>query len=358
MTSAIFCLTWPGTVPENSGLKRVGADPLRRLRRLESSAAVILLAAPDRTDLYVHGDASGLMQFRTALHRDHRHARGPREFQDEAAIARLLRFAAGLDSPLLGAQTAVSAVRAALRQATSGISTDLNLAALFEWALDTSERVNHKSLLDRARRAGLRMACDLIRRRVAEGKGVLVLGDDIPTAEWSARLAGGSRATILAPSGRALERGAAASRGPRRAAPPPSMRELLSGVEAVVLCASEPRTLITASMLAGRDRPLLILNVGREDSVDAEVAFLPDVQLVHALDLCGGSPLWSEALAEAEAVVRADAERAAEMFVSRSAGSTMHRFNPGANGASHDDARRSRPDALPPPLPIAGEAAA
>jgi glutamyl-tRNA reductase len=291
----------------------------------------VVLSTCSRTEIYVRRPAeSGLDRLLDLLARraggwtpELRAAAETRDGQD--AVRHLFRVVAGLDSRVVGEPEIRSQARAAFRQAYAAGAVGGALGELFPAALRAGSEVRRKtSVVSQAR--------SLAHRAVDVGLAAGGLDDPRVLVLGSGRMAGaavdrlrhlGCRPVVVA---RSLEH-AARLVGGDAARPLEQLTVETARADLLISATAASQALVTAAQvaraMAGRTRPLTVVDLSVPRNVAPEVGDLHLVRLVDIEDLSAdpaGDPGLGECLVHAEALVREAARRHVEHVAARRAG--------------------------------------
>jgi glutamyl-tRNA reductase len=225
------------------------------------------------------------------------------------AAAHALRVAAGLDSVVIGEAQILGQLRDAYGVAAEAEMTGRLLHELMQQALRVGKRVHTETGIDGAGQSVVSAALDLVPGGVV-GRSALVVGAGSMGALTLATLArAGAGPLLIANRGVARATRVAGGHG---ATPVPleDLAALVSDVDLVVCATASPEPVLTADMVAGRGRPLTILDLAVPRDVAHEVGTLPGVTLIDMDRVAAARLAQPSAVqrAAAEAIVAAEAE--------------------------------------------------
>jgi glutamyl-tRNA reductase len=219
------------------------------------------------------------------------------------AVHHLLRVAAGLESPIIGENQILGQVRNAFLDAQASGHIGPVLSALFRAAIHAGRRVRTETDLTVSASSYARFAVSEAMRAVNHPANVLLVGSGAIARQIATALHT-VEATCIIVAGRHLPRAAAlAHEFASRAAHYHELPKLLSTADAVIACTRGPAPVIDTSMLAGRSRPVTIIDLGMPRNVAPNVSHRHGVRLITLADLVGGDPLPADVLATAEAIL-------------------------------------------------------
>ena len=211
-------------------------------------------------------------------------------FHDTAAVAHLFTVAAGLDSALLGESEILGQVRRAWEVAADEGASGPTLNQLFRHAVEVGKRVRHETGIGRRLTSLSSAAVALAGERLGglDGRTVLVVGAGAMGERIAkAATAKGARAVI---ANRTVERArVVADEVGGTAIGLASMPSALAEVDAVLTSTGSTTPLIeradVEAAVAGRQTPLLVVDVAVPRDVDPAVSTLAGVTLLDMDDL-------------------------------------------------------------------------
>ncbi len=225
------------------------------------------------------------------------------------AVEHLFRVAAGLDSMVLGEDQVLGQVREAFKTASRAGTVRTRLDATFRRAIRAGKRARTETNINRHSASIGSVAADLARQALGTlaGRRVLVIGAG-EMAELAARHLLKLGPAELVVANRSRQRGQRVAHKLGVASVPlEDLPRLLAEADVVVTSTGAHDHLVTADMLAGRDRPLVVIDLGLPRDVDPAVGDLPDVRLynVDQLDevLADQEPSQAEDVQRVEAIV-------------------------------------------------------
>jgi glutamyl-tRNA reductase len=228
---------------------------------------------------------------------------------EDQAVAHLLEVAAGLDSMVLGEPQILAQVREALRMAKAEGAAGRALTGLFHAAARAGRRVRTETAVGSAPDAFVEAGAELAAETLGglEGRTAVVVG----AGQMASLAAGHLRRRgvgTLRVLNRSLERARALAQ--RSGADPGDLQELPHALAAsdLAVCATGAAGLLVraetvASAMAGRSRPLFLLDLAVPRDVDPAAGAIPGVRLVDIEGLRG--LLAERAAGAAEEVARA-----------------------------------------------------
>lgn len=220
----------------------------------------------------------------------------------DAVVEHLFSVSAGLESVVIGEDEISGQVRRALEQARAAGTTSSGLEQLFQRASTTSRTVKTTTAVGTAGRSLVRLALELASSRVTDWSQARVLmigtGSYAGASHAALRDRGADDITVYSPSGRAAK--FALSRGIR---PSTDLVAAIAAADVIVSCTIVEGHILTADLLAGSERTLVI-DLGLPRNVDPAVAGLAGIELLDLETISLHSPLEElNATAEARSVV-------------------------------------------------------
>jgi glutamyl-tRNA reductase len=240
---------------------------------------------------------------------------------EDQAVAHLFTVAAGLDSMVVGETQVLGQLRAAYALAREQGTVGRALHPVAQRALRVGKRVHTETGIDRAGASLVSVALDRAEDRIGPltGRRVLVVGAGSMGALSATTLA--RRGADVVVSSRTEEHAArlAAAVGGRAAALADLPAEL-AVADVLVTCTGATGlvvgTDVVAAAMAGRSRPLAVVDLALPRDVDPGVAALPDVHVVDLALLQGerastpgrptAGPVAADDIAAAHALVEAE----------------------------------------------------
>lgn len=233
---------------------------------------------------------------------------------ERGAVEHLFRVTAGLDSMVLGEAQILGQVREAFKIAERANTVRTQLNATFRWALKVGKRARTETNINRYSSSLGSVAADMARKALGtlEGKHILVVGAG-EMAELATKHLVSNGASELVVANRSLQRAEKLSHLPGvRAARLSEISALLPQADIVIASTGSGVHLVTPDMLRGRERPLVLIDLGLPRDVDPAVAELPDIRLynVDQLDeaLALGRQGQEADIAQVEEIIAAELE--------------------------------------------------
>lgn len=283
--------------------------------RLAGNGEAVLLSTCNRLEAYLACDDVDAARTRVTTELASRSGLSPAELagalrvaEDDRASRHLFRVAAGLESPVPGEPQILGQVREAYAAGTAGPLLD----RLFRDAVHAGRRVRAETALGDRPASLATAAVELARRglgSLAERRVLIVGAGRMSEAAAAGFAAAGAEQVLVA--NRTAERAASlAGRCGGRAVALHELAGVLPDVDVVVSSTRFPGFVLTASQVAGRRRPLLLVDLAVPRDLDPSIGDLPRCRLHHLDDLAGAfaAPPRRE-LACAEAIVAAEEER-------------------------------------------------
>ncbi|HLQ31585.1 MAG TPA: glutamyl-tRNA reductase [Chloroflexota bacterium] len=228
---------------------------------------------------------------------------------ERAAVEHLFRVSAGLDSMVLGEDQVLGQVRDAFKIASRAGTVRTRLDTTFRRAIRTGKRARSETNINRHSASIGSVAADLARQSLGslQGRRVLVIGAG-EMAELAARHLLRYGASELVVANRSRTRGQKlAQQLAVSAVPLTDVTRLLADADVAVTSTGARHHLVTRGMLAGRERPLVVIDLGLPRDVEPAVGDLPNVRLynVDQLDevLAGQQHSQSEDVERVESIV-------------------------------------------------------
>jgi len=218
---------------------------------------------------------------------------------DDGAVSHLFQVAAGLDSMAVGEGQILGQAREALARGQEAGTVGPSLNVLFQQALRVGKRVHAETAIDQFAPTLVSAALD----RVGEvlGRRAVVVGAGSMAALATATLTRRGAADVVVVNRTAKRASSLAAELGVRAASLTRLSAEVAAADLVVACTGSTGVLVTTDMVAGRQRPLAVVDLALPHDVEPEVADLPGVTLVTLADLAEDLH-GSEAGAEVEAV--------------------------------------------------------
>jgi glutamyl-tRNA reductase len=306
------------------------ADVLGALRAAGCAEAVILSTC-SRTEIYAEAAPDGPRNLLSVLSshsgRPWREVEAAAEIRTGwSAVEHLFRTTAGLDSRVLGEVEIHGQARAALRQANTAGLVGSSLGRVFPAALRCSDRVRAETSLGQRVRSLAQRAVDL-GLALYDGAGdpaVLVVGSGRMASSAVEHLHGlGHRPSVAARD----EQVAAHLAGTGVVIPMAKLAEGLQAADVIICATSATFHMVTLPQvrhaMAGRVRPLTVVDLSVPRNVDPRVAALPGVRLIDLEDMdddASADESLTEALVTGKAIAKAEARRYADGQSARAAG--------------------------------------
>jgi glutamyl-tRNA reductase len=206
---------------------------------------------------------------------------------EDQAVAHLFTVAAGLDSMVVGETQVLGQLRAAYALAREEGTVGRALHPVAQRALRVGKRVHTETGIDRAGASLVSVALDRAEDRIGslDGRSVLVVGAGSMGALAATTLARRGAAVVVSSRTEAHAARLADSLG-GRAAPLSDLPAELAAADLLVTCTGATGLVVgvdvVAGAMAGRTRPLAVVDLALPRDVDPGVAALPGV---HVVDL-------------------------------------------------------------------------
>ncbi len=296
---------------------------LARLRAAAQLDECVLLSTCNRTELYgicrqLGGAFERLAAFLAADRAVEPQVLEAHAFRlhDDAAVAHLLRVAAGLESMVLGEGQVLGQVRSGFSAARRAATLGPELDALGRYALACGKRARNESAIARSPASFPQAALTLARQHVRSlpDARVLVVGAGTmaaSTVTWFKRAGAGD---IAVASRTQKHADALAQRRQVRAVPLESVAETVAASDIIVVSTSAMEPVLHAAMfLPGGTSTRCVIDLGVPRGVDAAVAHVPGVRLFDLDDLqqlvAAGHAARTAEIAAVEAIVEEEAAR-------------------------------------------------
>ncbi|MBV8087390.1 MAG: glutamyl-tRNA reductase [Chloroflexi bacterium] len=199
------------------------------------------------------------------------------------AVAHLFRVAAGLDSMVVGEDQILGQVREAFKIAGQAGTVRTRLDSTFRRAIRVGKRARTETKINRHAASIGTVAADLARQALGslEGKQILVIGAG-EMSELATKHLLRHGASQLVVANRSQRRGSKLAELPGVSAVAlAEVPRLLAEADIVITSTGALRPLVTFDMLAGRETPLAIIDLGVPRDVEPSVAELPNVRLYN-----------------------------------------------------------------------------
>lgn len=313
-------LSHHGATMAELGALAVGRDALGEVLDglvRDGFAEVVVLSTCSRTEIYgVAGAESDAVTARAAARLTTWSGLAPARVEaaltvltGPAAVSHLFRVAAGLESLLVGDVDVLLQVRSAWRSACEVGTVGPLLARLFPASIRSAQQAQTGTGLGDQGRSFARRAVDVGLAGVGDraDPDILVVGSGQMARVACEHLAARSRPFRIA--ARDPEYGARLA-GAERFCPLDDLVGALRRADLVLCATSAASPVITADhvreAVAGRLRPLTLVDLAVRPGIDAAVTDLPRVSLLDLVDLADdalGDPEVTAAVAEATALV-------------------------------------------------------
>lgn len=209
-------------------------------------------------------------------------------YQDEQAVEHILSVACGLDSMVLGESQIVAQMKEAFSEscAAGGVGTLFN--RLFQHVFAIAKEVRRTTSLGACPVSVSSAVVNFIKQHYPAdlaAANVLLIGAG-DTIDLVLRYLAPLRIATLHIANRSDEKAkllAGAYAG--QAVPWSGLPTVLAEADVVISATSSPHPIVTKAMLAGRKKPLFIIDIAVPRDVESAAAALPDVQLYSIDDL-------------------------------------------------------------------------
>ena len=234
---------------------------------------------------------------------------------DDGAVSHLFQVAAGLDSMAVGEGQILGQAREALARGQEAGTVGPSLNVLFQQALRVGKRVHAETAIDQF--APTLVSAALDRTGEVLGRRAVVVGAGSMAALATATLTRRGAADVVVVNRTAKHASSLAAEHGVRAATLTRLSAEVAAADLVVACTGSTGVLVTTEMVAGRQRPLAVVDLALPHDVEPEVADLPGVTLVTLADLAEDLH-GSEAGVEVEAVRDIVTQEVAAFLTARS----------------------------------------
>ncbi|MEX2532535.1 MAG: glutamyl-tRNA reductase [Nitriliruptoraceae bacterium] len=298
------------------------------LLRTQLSSGAVILSTCNRVELYLdapdpHAAARAAQEWFSLPGVDLA-GRARVRFNDDVA-RHLFAVSAGLESMVVGEAEIAGQVRSAITEARRDGTVTARLDRLFGAASRASRQVASTTGLGTAGRSVVSVALDLVEDHYGSvtDKTVCLIGTGsfarIAYAELSRRNVG--NLLLYSLSGRAQR---FAETHPGTVIPQAELASALARADVVVSCSGAPHTVIDAASLAplvaGRERPMALLDLALTRDIDADISQVPNADLITLDDVGRHAPLAHiEAMTRARRVVDQAVDTFAMIEAGRSA---------------------------------------
>ncbi|WP_203136845.1 glutamyl-tRNA reductase [Microbacterium sp. JZ31] len=307
-------------------LSAPGADRIAPLIAPEVDG-VVVLSTCNRVEAYVETDSADSAEviadaMRSASGLSAEQFAGAYAVKTDAKAAEhLFAVASGLESVVIGEGEIGGQVRRALTDARHQGTTTSDLERMFQRATETQKAIKNATALGRAGRSLVRLALELTDSRLADWttQKVLLIGTGMYAAATIAALRdrGVTDITVHSGSGRGKMFGekygiAHVTRT--------DVIETANASDIVITCTTSDDPVVKPPMVAGREKPLFVIDLGMPRNVDPAVGEVPGVTLLDLETIRLHAPLEElQATEAARAMVQDAAARFADVRRSRSA---------------------------------------
>lgn len=214
-----------------------------------------------------------------------------RILHDTDVVRHLCRLSAGLDSMVLGEDQIVSQLKQSMAAAQAAGTLGQVLSRLLQGALASGKIVRSQTGIARSHLSVVSVALDMARQSLGNlaGRRVLIIGAG-QTAELALKHLKSDTPAHVTVANRTHERAAIlAERHGAHVIGLADIAATLQTTDIVISCTAAPEVVIDSAMvvaaLAGRQEPLLLLDLAIPHDIDRAVAELPGVKLFNVDDL-------------------------------------------------------------------------
>ncbi|MGZ4139496.1 MAG: glutamyl-tRNA reductase [Actinomycetota bacterium] len=266
-------------------------------RASEHIREAVILSTCNRTEVYAvvdayHGGVGALRQFLSEFH----HV-APEDFSDrlyglyeDEAVAHLFSVASGIDSMVIGEPQILTQVRRSFRTADEEGTVSSTLSALFRQAIRVGRRARAETGIARSASTLAMAGATLARNELGslDGRSVLVVGAG-KMSDLAAVAIAQEGANVLVANRTASRAHAVAERAGGRAVAMGELGAALAESDLVLASTGASQPLITKEMvataMAGRARPLILLDLAVPRDVEHDADDVPGVTLKDMDDL-------------------------------------------------------------------------
>lgn len=315
---------------ERVSVRRGEAQPLLDALRSAGCTEAVVLSTCSRTEIYATqaGDPLELLHVVADVMQISRSelTSAAMVCRDRAAVRHLFRVAAGLESRVLGDVEIQGQTRAAFRQAQAAGRVGRTLGRLFPAALRSGAQVREETALGAQGRSLACRAVDVGLSAMTETMTpvVLVVGSGHMAATATAHLAARGHPVQVAARDAA---GAARLTTVNRICPLPGLVMGIAEADLLLCATSAAAHVVTLadvrSAMAGRSRPLTVVDLSVPRNVDPRVGLVPAVRLIDVdsmHDDTAHDPALAAAVIGAEALLERALQRYVENEAARQAG--------------------------------------
>jgi glutamyl-tRNA reductase len=232
---------------------------------------------------------------------------------DDAAVRHSFRVSAGLESMVVGEAQILGQLRNAYHAATEADTAGRLLHELMQQALRVGKRAHAETGIDRAGQSVVSAALEVAAATFGgdlTGRTGLVIGAGAMGALSVATLTRTGVGPLQITNRGAARAERLAEAYGATAVPFGALEEAIAAADIVVCATASTEPVLTAEILAGRERPLVVLDLAVPRDVAPEVAELPGVTVVDIDSLAASRrtlPAAAETLA-VEQIVAAEVE--------------------------------------------------
>lgn len=234
----------------------------------------------------------------------------------------LFRVAAGMKSRIMGEAQILRQVRSAFLSAKEDRTLGPHLDAMMRGAIHTGKVVRRDIISANSRPSWGKLALNALHRAMAhahrpagsiesgrdQGKGILIVGAGSLAAELISRLDRTPFDNVTIVSRNPERTMHLRSARTLRVAHMDELPRLLIDTDAVVACTRCKSPVVTSDMLANRQHPLFVVDLGVPRNVDSTATKNPAIRLTH-LDELGKSIIDTDTQAAIERLIERELER-------------------------------------------------
>ena len=346
----------PLALLERVAIRRQDRPGLLAMLRVLGCSEAVLLSTCSRVEIYVGNASPGpneLVRVLVDLLAGHSGAtlddiRGVVEVRTgQAVVEHLFDVTAGLSSRVLGEVEILAQTRTAFREAAAAGMSGPVLGRLFPSAMRSGRRVRAETTLGEYGRSLAHQAVDVGMTSLARSPDpmVLVVGSGQMAQAAVDHLAGlGIHPAVAARD----EMYAARLAGTGAVCPLPALTRGITAADLLICATSAAQHVVTvdhvSQAMAGRTRPLTVVDMSVPRNVDAAVAQVPGVTLIDLEGLADdgtADPGLAEALSTGAVMARAAARGFVEGLAAREAGPLISALRLRVEEIFHDELVRT-----------------
>ncbi len=269
----------------------LSGDALRRtlddLRHSPGVQEAVIVSTCNRLELVVEGTAEAALDLQRVLTRDQPLEANLSCLEGAEAVRHLLRVASGLDSAILGETQVLGQIGDALEIAQKQHASGAILSHLFAQAVHTGKRARSETEISRHTTSVSQVAAKLAQEWAGKKARVLIVGAGematLATQALAAQALSGHEITVI---NRSYGRAALLARQVGgRALDWLQFGSALAWADVVISATSAPHSVIRATDLSDRVRPLLLIDAAMPHDIDLAARDVAGVELWTLDDL-------------------------------------------------------------------------